>query len=95
MVSNNIKGCVLKLNTKETSVGSLSNANSCQPELRLQESENNAWKDGGIKNNDRQNKTVHSRVKTTDPEFPKLVDLTLTLDWVILISLLFYSDRHI
>lgn len=42
MVSNNIKGCVLKLNTKETSVGSLSNANSCQPELRLQESENNA-----------------------------------------------------
>lgn len=26
MVSNNIKECVLKLNTKETSVGSLSNA---------------------------------------------------------------------
>lgn len=54
---------------------------SRRPELRLQESENNAWKDGGMKNNDWRNKTVHSWVKTMDPEFPKLVDLTLTLDW--------------
>lgn len=64
--------CFEIVDTKKTSVGSLSNSNSCHAHLGLQESENNAWEDSRIKNNAWQNKTVHSRVKTTDPEFPKI-----------------------